>query len=310
MGETVGTGNLVGPWQGIQDEIGRRIADHQDWISHNPRSTDLRQQPLNLLADGDSWFDYPLGGPVPDLHSDVLAQLRRQLASGSSILSLAHFGEAATDLLLGAKLARLETALTDKANGGWDALLFSGGGNDLAGDQFYLWLRPYAEIARDVTLGLNEKRLAKVLNDVQGAYKSLIALRNRLAPGLPIFVHGYDFAWPSGKGAPCGVGPWLRPSLTRQGWMDGDPTSALARGARIIADMLSRFAVMLAALAANPANNLVLIETQALLDPQTEWANELHPTPDGFAKVAGLFAAALTTRFPGRPVLASQGLIA
>ena len=92
--------------------------------------------------------------------------------------------------------------------------------------------------------------------------------------------------------------------------MDGDPTSALARGARIIADMLSRFAVMLAALAANPANNLVLIETQALLDPQTEWANELHPTPDGFAKVAGLFAAALTTRFPGRPVLASQGLIA
>ena len=183
MGETIGTGNLVGPWQGIQDEIGRRIADHQDWISHNPRPTDLVHQPLNLLADGDSWFDYPLGGPAPDLHSDVLAQLRGQLAAGSSILSLAHFGEAATDLLLGRKLARLETALTDPASGGWDGLLFSGGGNDLAGDQFFLWLRPYAEIGGDVTHGLNETRLAKVLDDVQGAYKSLIALRNRLAPG-------------------------------------------------------------------------------------------------------------------------------
>lgn len=310
MGELNGTGNLVGHWQSIQDEIGRRIADHQDWIALHPRPTDLTNWPLNLLADGDSWFDYPLGGPAPDLHSDVIASLRGQLAGGTSILSLAHFGEAATDLLLGAKRDRLETALTDPANGGWDALLFSGGGNDLAGDQFYLWLRNYAEVSGDVAHGLNETRLAKVLDDVQGAYKSLIALRDKLAPGLPILVHGYDFAWPSGKGAPCGIGPWLRPSLIKQGWMEGDPLSALERGARIVADMLSRFARMLEALSANPANNLVLIPTQALLNPQTEWANELHPTPAGFAKVAGLFADAVATRFPGRPVVATQGLIA
>ncbi len=302
MGELIGTGNLVGHWQGIQDEIGRRIAEHQDWIALHPRPADLSQWPLNLLADGDSWFDYPLGGPLPNLHSDVLASLRRQMVGGSSLLSLAHFGEAAAELMLGQKRVRFEQALSDPANGKFDAILFSGGGNDLAGDQFVKWLRSFAEAGGDPAHGLNEAALATVLNDVRGAYLTLIDVRNRLAPGLPIFVHGYDFAWPTGIGAPCGIGPWLRPSLFKQGWMEGNPLSAVERGARIIADMLGRFAHMLAGLAADPTNNLVLIQTQAVLDPQTEWANELHPTPGGFAKVAALFADALATQFPGRPV--------
>ena len=303
MGELIGTGNLIGHWQGIQDDIGRRIAEHQDWIATHPRPADLNGWPLNLLADGDSWFDYPLGGPLPNLHSDVIASLRGQMVDGSSILSLAHFGEAATGLMLGPKLARFEQALSDMANGGFDAILFSGGGNDLAGDQFYKWLRNFTEAGGDAVHGLNEVALGGVLADVRGAYLTLIGVRNSLAPGVPIFVHGYDFAWPTGLGAPCGVGPWLRPSLARQGWMDGDALSAVERGARIVADMLGRFAHMLGGLAADPANNLVLVPTQAVLDPQTEWANELHPTPTGFAKMAGLFGAALAAQFPGRAVI-------
>jgi hypothetical protein len=301
--------DLPGHWQGTQDDIGRRIAEHQDWMALHPRPANLGGQPLNLLADGDSWFDYPLGGPAPDMHSDVIASLRGLLADGSTILSLAHFGDAAHDLMLGQKLIRFVTALNDAANGRFDAILFSGGGNDLAGDQFVKWLTSFAEAGGDPMHGLNEAALAGVLDDVRGAYLSLIQTRDRLAPGAPIFGHGYDFAWPTGKGAPCGVGPWLRPSLARQGCMDGEPLSAVERGARIIGDMLSRFARMLAALAANPANNLVLVPTHAVLDPQTEWANELHPTPAGFAKVAGLFADALAARFPDRRVVPDRGVM-
>jgi hypothetical protein len=36
-----------------------------------------------------------------------------------------------------------------------------------------------------------------------------------------------------------------------------------------------------------------------VLDP-ADWANELHPYPQGFQKLAGKFVDALRSKFPGR----------
>ena len=54
--------------------------------------------------------------------------------------SLAHRGEAAEDMLGVTKLHELLDALKNHADGRFDAILFSGGGNDLAGNQFRLWI--------------------------------------------------------------------------------------------------------------------------------------------------------------------------
>jgi hypothetical protein len=56
---------------------------------------------------------------------------------------------------------------------------------------------------------------------------------------------------------------------------------------------------MLVELAADPANNFILINTQGTLAP-AEWANELHPIPEGFCKFASEFVDTLRLRFPGR----------
>ncbi|HVA51602.1 MAG TPA: hypothetical protein VNH11_35000 [Pirellulales bacterium] len=56
---------------------------------------------------------------------------------------------------------------------------------------------------------------------------------------------------------------------------------------------------MLLGLAGNAANNFILVNTQGTLKPG-DWANELHPYPDGFKQLAGHFVQALQARFPGQ----------
>jgi hypothetical protein len=42
-----------------------------------------------------------------------------------------------------------------------------------------------------------------------------------------------------------------------------------------------------------------LVDTQTTL-VASDWANELHPFPDGFKKIAQKFVDALREKFPGR----------
>src|SRR5262245_10000076 len=100
-------------------------------------------RPLVMLAQGDSWFDYPLtGNGFPFVDTDIIAQLRRIGDTPSMILNLAHHGEAATDEMSLPKQERMIAALRDRGNwpdGKPDAILFSAGGNDIAGDQFCIF---------------------------------------------------------------------------------------------------------------------------------------------------------------------------
>ena len=115
---------------------------------------------LNLIAQGDSWFDYPLPFPT---HTDVVAHLKSLPSMHPEVLCLAHHGESAEDMLGVAKLHELVDNLNKPANGKFDAILFSGGGNDLAGNQFRLWLTDAASNGMDPTRGLNSSRVASIL---------------------------------------------------------------------------------------------------------------------------------------------------
>ncbi len=88
------------------------------------------------------------------------------------------------------------------------------------------------------------------------------------------------------------AGPWLKPSLDCCGWN-------VAQGTLIIHQALTLFRNRLFNLASNPANNIILVETQGALQ-SADWANELHPYPNGFKTIAGKFVDALRLKFPGR----------
>jgi hypothetical protein len=293
----------------MDQEIENRVRLHQAQVarlktalSTGPRlGATAAPEPLVMLAHGDSWFDYPLNGnSLTIVSSDIIVQLQSMGAVNPHILNLSHWGDMATGELSRPKQELMITQLRDKANwldhGKPDAILFSAGGNDIAGDQFCIFL----DYATAGETGLDEGRFAEALGMVEASYRDLFAFRDRYASGVPIFGHCYDFPIPNGK-HPCpSVGPWLRPSLTFCGY------TSVAVGAGILKKALSDFKALLQKLAdekdakGKSKNNFILVETQGTLDPAEDWANELHPYPDGFKKIAQKFLLALRTHFPHR----------
>ena len=128
---------------------------------------------------------------------------------------------------------------------------------------------------------------------VAAAYEDLAEIRDSIDPNVVLFVHAYDFAFPDGRGACPGVGPWLKPSLDLRGWTNpADATFIVAEILRAFDPMLVQFEL--------DHPNVVYVRTQGTLRTKSNWANELHPTPGGFGKIANVFLAALAARFPGR----------
>lgn len=278
--------------QQIDQEIQERIKAHKANVLRlqSSRASALNlnasviNNPLVLLAQGDSWFDYPLtGNGLPLVDTDVIAQLRRIGAMPPTILNLAHHGETAVNEMSLSKQQRMIEVLSDRTNwpaGKPDGILISAGGNDIAGDEFCIVL----DFNDGHAVGLNPDRFPKALGMVEACYLDLFALRDRLAPGVPIFGHCYDFPIPNGSHPRC-IGPWLKPSLDFCNW-------PAAQGQQIVGNALSQFRSLLQKLETRSDNNFHLVETQGTLSAQ-EWANELHPTPEGFGKIAQKFYDAL-----------------
>jgi len=283
----------------IEEDIRKRIQIHQANIARLAASrlsaqtlgAAVQNRPLVMLAQGDSWFDYPLtGNGLPLVDTDVIAQLRRIGAAPPTILNLAHHGDAAVDEMSLPKQERLISALSDRSNwldGKPDAILFSAGGNDIAGDHFCIFL----DFNDGRATGLNADRFDKALSMVEACYLDLFAVRDRIAPGVPIFGHCYDFPIPNGAHPVC-AGPWLKPSLDFCNW-------SVAQGTTIVHQALISFRQMLKRLEGVAGNNFHLVDTQGTL-ARDEWANELHPQPPGFQKVAQKFANALAQKLPTR----------
>ena len=237
---------------------------------------------LRVLAEGDSWFDYPFeGGAIPK---------RLQESTDIRLLNLAHAGDEAREMLGVEQRIRLETNLADPSLQ-FDALLFSGGGNDLIGNPFCLWLRK-KEAGMKPADALDPVRLRDALDIVEMAYRDLVKIREEKRNRCVLFVHGYDFPEPTGKPV-CGLGPWLKPSLDYRGWTD--PMEAF----EIVKALLRTFDALLQKLAVE-FRDFVYIRTQGTLNPKTEWANEIHPNRTGFGKITAEFRAALEQQFPGR----------
>jgi hypothetical protein len=273
----------------LQDELARREAEHQAAVANAARAFVGGTKPLIGVADGDSWFDYPLPLLDPKDVRDSLADIG---VPRPIILKLAYVGAATTALLGVEKRNRLIAALKNPLNGPIDFIMFSGGGDDLVGNQFRFWLRDAGAAQGDPRGGVNHELLADILGVVLAAYADLAQIRQQYAPQALLLVHAYDFAIPTGIGVCPSVGPWLKPSLDDRGW------TGLADGSDIVRQILIEFKQRLQAFCAT-VPNAVCVDTQGTL-AANEWANELHPTPEGFLRIAEKFRAALSLKFPGR----------
>lgn len=241
-----------------------------------------------VIAEGDSWFDYPFHDVLSDLE-DIY---------GFDVESVAHKGDTVEDMAYsGGQLddfaRRVEKVLRSGVKP--RAILLSGGGNDIAGDEFAILLNH----AMSSAAGLNDSIVAGVIDQrVREAYAAILGAITTVCAGLigqpvPIIVHGYDYAVPDGRGFAGGwgplPGPWLEPGFRRKGY------AAMTVRRPIVVTLIDRFNVMLKGLAGKPpfAHVRYLDLRKTLPNGSTYqdwWANELHPTKQGFEAVTRKFA--------------------
>jgi hypothetical protein len=245
-----------------------------------------------LVAEGDSWFDYPW--------ADVLQLLEDAYAY--DVESVAHKGDRVEDMAYAAGQLDAFTRQIEKLSRRGvapRAILLSGGGNDVAGDEFAVLLNH----ANSASRGLSPDVLRGVVDDrIRLAYVTILtavttACEQQLGRRLPILLHGYDYAVPDGRGFFGGFwvlpGPWLEPGFRAKGY--GDAAERL----RLVAELIDRFNEMLRGVVALPGfEHVQHIDLRRTLSNEAgtyrrDWANELHPTRRGWELVAAKFARAL-----------------
>jgi hypothetical protein len=253
-----------------------------------------------LLADGDSWFDYPLGQDVLDYLNNFFRHPVTKLARAGSTLNELVYGPG--DILQSdpdqgttrlTEVVRKLREVEHQPKKQFHAFLFSGGGNDIAGPEFFSFVNhaasnlqnPNAEVLRGVVSETFQKAYEDMI-DV------LLAEARREGITLPIFVHGYDYPWPDGRGAVAlGIaGPWFDSTFKKKGYpFQNHNEQQLLNRRTILNHFIDGFDAMLDSVVAKYAGIVHKVRLIGTLPNIEQWANELHPTNPGFLAIAWKF---------------------
>ncbi|MEL6817547.1 MAG: hypothetical protein AAFP80_02735 [Pseudomonadota bacterium] len=252
-----------------------------------------------LVAEGDSWFHFPV------LLKDVI----RQLGSDYVVASVGAAGDTAENMLAGDEVKFGTEYLRELSvrKNFVTAFLFSGAGNDFIGEDsvtkkpsLEMVLNDYNGDPNDVQGNINISEVERRAAILERHYRIMVG-RIRQIPELgamPIIIHGYANAFPYPWGPNDPRNPvyadrdqWLGRAFRSRKF--GDDTQEL-RG-NIIAFLVERLYEMMFSVAGNSARTRIwVVDCRPVLGALDDWADEIHPTDEGFAKVAALFRNTLS----------------
>jgi len=242
-------------------------------------SLEIAADSKTIVAEGDSWFDYLPGTDIIDCLRYYHDYLIYNHAKAGDTLENMIYG---TDI--NGRFERVSPTI-DKALRQIERLkpkvfLFSGGGNDVAGEEFDSYLNH-----KDSGLpALRAQFMDHVINEVFRKYfEDLIAKVAEASPETHIVIHGYGHTIPTGEGVDflffTFAGPWMRPALARKGIIDP------AEQRNIVFALVDKYNEMLKDLAQHHPK-FRYIDLRDMLDPDRDWVNELHLRNSAFARVA------------------------
>lgn len=235
--------------------------DERDMIAHSERP--------EILAIGDSWFWYPFNNLLNPIFN---------LWNGKVILALGGNGAEMADYAgprFRSEIAETLEAYADSIR----LVLVSGGGNDIAGrGDFALLLRDDCRRAGSVAQCYAAGQPEGALDAIERACRSLVSRVRRTLPDAAIVLHNYDYAIPSGKGF-MGMGNWLKEPMD-------EARVPFRLRTRLVNDLIDGLGERFSGLAAT-LDNVHFVNSAGTLR-RAEWANELHPRPSGFDKLARL----------------------
>lgn len=259
---------------------------------------DMNAYALRLLAEGDSWFSL---GSIPP--KNLVFEM--QFSESALILNLAYPGDEVHKMFrrlcdYGDEFAGW---LTMRSTYRWDAILLSGGGNDLIAAFPHLLKRSIK--AADIDPARPEKLVdAQALDTLRGylteSYTGFVNVRDQSGSpnaGVPMFAHTYDYPTPNNAPAmaPLGIrlsGPWLFPHLK-----DRVPAEMWQPLTDYLLDQVAE--TLLALPAQLPEFHV--IDTRGTLlrahpdatGSSGDWENEIHATRTGYRKLAAKITAAV-----------------
>jgi hypothetical protein len=245
-----------------------------------------------LVAEGDSWFNYPW--------TDILRLLEDE--HGYDVESAAHFGDTVEEMAyFGGQLERFSRLLEKQLRRGRvpKAILLSAGGNDLVGtDDFGMLLdhanSPAAGINQQVVSGLIDQRVRLSYITILSAISEVC--REWIQRPLPVLIHGYDYSVPDGRGFLGGwailPGPWLEPGFREKGF------ARMQARKKMVRELVDHFNGMLQGVVALPEfSHVTYIDLRKTLSTgrhyKQYWDNEMHPTVKGFRLVTDRFVEVL-----------------
>jgi hypothetical protein len=249
------------------------------------------------LAQGDSWFSighFPPWATTNLLQQMVLSRSALAVNCARPGVELAHMTDTSSAQVF---LNLLNGNISQR----WDALLMSGGGNDLidaataaptADPKLRLLLRSDEWPAAPVSASgyLSQAGWATFTGHMDLVLQGLLDQRDKgKNANVPLVLHCYDYVTP--RNAPAGpkLGPWLYKAVNTIYHVPPADWQA-------VADVLiSRLADMWLALAEKYASrNVNVIDTRGTITRAAagttgisgDWENEIHPTPHGYGLLA------------------------
>ena len=241
----------------------------------------------SILAIGDSWFWYPENNLLESLIAHP--RLRDEYRS----IQLLGFNGARLDEYVNGRYApEFRRQLQRDYSQYYRGVFISGAGNDaikyhLALKQNCTGLDDAGECVDPAGMDQLLQGLASDLEALIDRVSAAIAAQNRI---VDLFIHGYDYVIPDGRGFASGTvlhqGPWLKPAMDTCLVVDDFPERK-----DICRNLIDRLNGVFAGFdgQAKAGCQVHYIDSRGTLlsggDYRTDWANEIHPTRRGFDKV-------------------------